>query len=321
MVTLKQQRYNCFNYYYPIANYKYNFNYLLIGYGNIGYRHLQAILNCNIKNINIFVIDINMKNINNKIKGNNIYYTDDLKMIKEDYFDIVTIATCSNNRKQILNDIMKYKYFNKIVLEKVVFQKLDDFVDIYENKNIFVNSHYNKQFQIDFIDNFKNPKININIDKKWGICCNLVHLMHYFLFNFPNLDLKLQHFENIQIDNSKRNGFKEFSNGKLYNDNLTIIIENDLDYLLNINYIENDKILNIKLLKNETIEFYYKNNDKILKKVKNVLYTSTFLMKEYNNLLTNQPTEMFDLKTSYQCHKMFFPLFSKIFNNTIIPIT
>ena len=76
-------------------------------------------------------------------------------MIKEDYFDIVTIATCSNNRKQILNDIMKYKYFNKIVLEKVVFQKLDDFVDIYENKNIFVNSHYNKQFQSDFIDNFK----------------------------------------------------------------------------------------------------------------------------------------------------------------------
>ena len=319
-LSIETQKNNCIKYYYPMSNYKSNFYVLVVGFGNIGFRHVEALLNCNIKNIKIFIVD---KIIKNKIEKDNILYYENLTNLEQKYFDMAIISTCSFERKNILNFLLENKHIDKIILEKVVFQSLKDFEKINHNK-IFVNSPLNDQFKKFTLDiKFEKPIINVTTDHTYGICCNIIHLMHFFDYNFPNINLELQNYKNIILGESKRKGYMEILEGEMYNHDVKFLIKKKYHNLFDIEIKEDNRKLYIMLTKNNgVIKIIYKKDDKIVyEKEEKLTLTSSFLKKEFNKLLNNQGTEFFHLNHSYKCHRFFMVLMSKIFKNDTIPIT
>ena len=108
---------------------------LLIGAGNIGRRHLQGILLAN-NQLEIFVVEPHLPNhdlINQAVteagglRQHQLKIFSSLDEIEKTDFEIVIIATNADVRKNVLLDFLSKKTVTYLVLEKVLFQTLDDY--------------------------------------------------------------------------------------------------------------------------------------------------------------------------------------------------
>lgn len=112
-------------------------NILLIGVGKLGSRHLQALSQVQIPNTNIYVVDPSLAAIeiakeryaqmpvNPAISS--INYLSSIHHLNEKEIDLTIVATTSEFRKEIINNLcqnFKIKYF---ILEKFLFQDEDSF--------------------------------------------------------------------------------------------------------------------------------------------------------------------------------------------------
>jgi len=206
-------------------------NILLVGCGGIGSRHLQSLKKLERESV-IYVVDPNDKSIkiaksryneipkNHFIKSVNYYHTFD--KINVD-FDLAIIATNSNVRKEIINELFSIVNVKYLILEKVVFQSIDCFEEIISllkthSSYAWVNC-VNRLFPA-----YKNLKTllsnggNIYMTVEggdWEISGNCIHYLD--LFNF----LSDQKIYNINVDGleekvyeSKRPGYVDF-NGQI----------------------------------------------------------------------------------------------------------
>ena len=127
-------------------------NLLLVGAGQIGSRHLQSCLNFHEK-LEIYGVDSSEESlaisksraseIDSLIK-HEVYYMTELDSINELNFDFLIIATGAGPRLSILNKVLEKFTIKNAILEKILFQKLDDYISasrmISKNKvNSFVN--------------------------------------------------------------------------------------------------------------------------------------------------------------------------------------
>ena len=204
-------------------------NIAIIGAGNIGSRHLQAMRHLDFPAI-IHVVDPSDISLGvaqkrfweeNRNRNNEI----ELKLLKnieelEDSLDLAIVATCADIRAQVIRELVSKKDVQNLILEKVLFQKLEDYSQIdgiLEEKRIlaWVNcwprtTDFYKELKtkLDLREN-----ISLNVDgSSWGLGCNSVHFLDLFAFF---MDCYQFEFIECCLDDemipAKRKGFFEFT--------------------------------------------------------------------------------------------------------------
>ena len=297
------------------------FNILIIGFGNIGFRYLQALQELKYYSINLTIVSTKDPNLEN-IKYNFYKNVKEIDSTKLNHFDIVIISTCSDVRYRIINELLdndNIKNINYLILEKITFSNINEYnefnkLDKKKINNIFINSFWKYDLNIDELSIFRNPMINIKSNNKFGICCNLIHILIYLdeLVKIENINI-----EKYEIIQSKRNNYNELI-FKLNSDFLNIEqSDNLLKPFLNITLEENENKLEFKLKENnEYLITFYKNNLLVSTYEKKITNVSTHLINQFNSMLIDNINEikLCDNNVSYESHKKLFNLFKDIEN-------
>ena len=314
--------------------------FLIIGLGNIGKRHLESLLR--VKNSFIYLKDVNEKNLNNilvKYSKKKVKKISNLNEIKTK-IDLAIIATNSDQRPKSLSELIKYSKIKNIILEKIVFQKLqyfEKFLNISKKMkiNIFVN-HPRRFWKI--FQKIKNEieynKSNFQIvlkSKDWGICCNSIHFIDLFFFlSFEKINF-VNYFNFLQkkIYSSKRKGFCELKgkiNFECNNSNKLVLID-DKKYKKNTLIIKFANIVyNFETNKNNFTIKKFKNSIIISKKkfVYKIPKQSELTQKYFHYLNHKKLNFLTSLEESYIHHKIFFNSIKDNFglkDKNLFPIT
>lgn len=189
-----------------------NKNFLIVGFGGMGCRHAQSLVN-SFEKASIYVIEPNKhifeKNLalieqkfNNKIKRLSNFNEINFKV------EFCVIATSSGPRFDILKHLLQLdiKYF---LVEKVVFQNLIQFKEISKiigAKKVYVN-FVNRYFDnyIRIRKEIKDKPFSIDIiGGEFGLGCNALHYFDLFQY-FGARKIKLDKFKLIKsLNNNKR---------------------------------------------------------------------------------------------------------------------
>lgn len=209
---------------------------LIIGAGQLGSRHLQGVLKCKVKQT-VYVLDSSELSLANcKLResevehDHDVIFTNDWGVIPYE-INLVIISTSSNVRYPVLKQLLAHASVENIILEKVLFQSLDE----YEYVNELVSKSGHCQFWVNhprressFYNNLRSRiDGHASIDsvsvfgENWGLGCNSLHFIDMVSF-LINSDLSMMDGNLIDrgILNSKRAGFVEFTgsvNGKFKN--------------------------------------------------------------------------------------------------------
>jgi len=200
----------------------------LIGAGQIGSRHLQALALTKIP-ISVEVVGrssqslVKAKERFEQIQGTglvkNVKYFQAIKSLGNS-IDIAIIATNSDVRRKVIEELIQYKRTRFLLLEKVVFQSIQDFQEIIELLKVnqvtaWVNC---PRRMIAFYQEIKNhlgceEKINCDVrGGNWGMGCNSIHFIDLFSFLSGQIDFRITSSSlDIEILSSKQEGFLEFT--------------------------------------------------------------------------------------------------------------
>ena len=200
----------------------------IIGAGQIGSRHLQAL--CHLESLSrIDLVDpsdeslqtakIRYEEIASSVnQAIEIHYHNNLDALP-DSLDLVIIATNSLVREEVLRDVIRKRLVKNLILEKVLFQKIDQYMKVEGLLNessiptwvscwMRTTDLYKKiKSLLDY-----GEEIQMKVEgPQWGIGCNSIHFLDLFSFLTLTEDFK---FTKIELENkvleSKRTGFKEF---------------------------------------------------------------------------------------------------------------
>lgn len=203
----------------------------IIGVGNIGSRHLQALKNVKTP-LSINVIDTSVDSLNLAKERyesfpNSVNSKHQLKFYQSlekvpGKIDIAIIATNSSVRRKVIEQLLKGSFVKFMILEKLLFQKNADYLFIQKllkkkNCQAFVNCSmrtmptYNKlKTQI------KNTPLNYFVTgSQYGLITNSIHYIDHMAFLTGSLDFTVNtdSLDTIPIE-TKRKGFLEL-NGTL----------------------------------------------------------------------------------------------------------
>tara|TARA_B110000858_G_scaffold126305_1_gene143861 strand:+ start:6301 stop:8160 length:1860 start_codon:yes stop_codon:yes gene_type:complete len=326
LLTIEEQ-YNNLSIYYKMLKQNPNYyNILLIGCGNIGYRHLQGFLNTKLP-LNIHIVEINNDNIvraKTLLKDYNsvkINFYDSIKKISEECFDICTIATCSDIRLSLVEEIISnnsIKYICSIILEKITFNTMEEFemykqiIKKYKSCETYISSMKHIEFENKYLNYFKDPKVKIN-GGNWGLLCNSIHFI-IFLLKIKKGDFRLKLKEDYKLIDSKRKNFKEIF-GSLYNDDIEISsFENEEP--LSLQFQENNYKMEI-LIKEDIIISFFENNKLVNIEKKDLFLTSIYYENEYKKMLTHNEITLCDFELGYKGHSILFECLKELLNRGI----
>lgn len=202
-------------------------NVCIIGAGNIGSRHLQALAKAT-DPLSIQVIDpfpqalemaktrygeASTSNSQNEVK-----YLQDLNQINGPV-DIAIIATTSDKRyaatKQLLDKVtVKYIIFEKILFDKVNEYEETEKLLAKKKCQAWVNCPRRMMpFYQSLADFTKNTQIQYTVSgSQWGLACNTIHYIDHmaFLTNCYDFEVNTK-FLNPSVIESKRKGFLELT--------------------------------------------------------------------------------------------------------------
>ena len=170
-------------------------NIVLLGAGKLGSRHLQALSRLKIKNTKLHIIDKSSQSISiakerlgDEIKNKNILSIDFYRKLDDlevPQIELLILATTAENRLSLLKKIVQKTKVKKIILEKFLFQKVEDYFianEIFKKNeiNCWVNC---PRRQWDF---YKNLKENLNSEKikkvkvhgsEWSMATSSIHFI------------------------------------------------------------------------------------------------------------------------------------------------
>ena len=203
----------------------------LIGAGQLGSRHLQAMAKSQLE-ISIEVVEpfegsrITAEERYHEVPTNqNITQISFLESLDElsIELDIVIIATNSDIRSQIVKDLLSKKKVNYLVLEKVLFQTVNEYFEIADllsstQTQCWVN-HPRRMFPFyrEFKNNLQDAKNVVYTVQggEWGLACNGLHLIDHLSYLTDTHNIRLDNtFLHNKIYETKRKNFIEV-NGEL----------------------------------------------------------------------------------------------------------
>ena len=300
---------------------------LLVGCGNIGYRHLEGLLNTNLS-LNITVIEISQTTIKEQIKKikqkkfkNKKIIFSNIFSIKRLNFDLVICATTAYKRYDLLKKLVNRYNFSKILIEKLAFQNVYDFenaLELFKKNEIqcWVNCPRRefKLFKKIKRDNKNINRLSIDVSgDKWNMASNSIHIfdLFYFLVNTPvNFTQKKINLKKIP---SKHHNFFELTGQlKVYNKKYSVSMG---DQRKNKGFIIKVKTPKIKYYIDEKKKFVRinSNNKTYLKKITIPLQSQTtknFIKKIAYNKKISLPT----LSEAYLSHKLVYFSFKNFLN-------
>lgn len=226
-------------------------NIVIIGAGQIGSRHLQAMANLE-GTAMVQVADPSEESLRTAQERFSQVYQEDSRKIElkchrsidtiSGSIDVAIVTTCSDVRAGVIKEITHKKDVKNLILEKVLFQKVAEYFeinDLLREKDIptWVNCWMREK------DFYKRLKTQLNLNEKiqmsiegaiWLMGSSSIHFIDLFSYLTGSKDFSFTdcHLDKKVID-SKRPGFKEFS-GRLTGNNsqghsLTLCHENGND--------------------------------------------------------------------------------------------
>jgi hypothetical protein len=199
-------------------------NIVIIGAGQLGSRHLQALANCG-NEYQITVIDPNQDSLSvaesryNEVKlpiSPKADFFTQMDALPKEIFAVI-IATNSLIRRKVVEQLLQKSSVQYLVLEKFLFPSLEDYgavETLLKEKGVkaFVNT---PRRQFDYYNSLKQQltspfSIEIN-GVAWGLACNSVHYID--LLSYLGDDDGIESIRLISDDKiyeSKRNGYIEF---------------------------------------------------------------------------------------------------------------
>lgn len=194
---------------------------ILIGAGQLGSRHLQAL--GLLENKKIWVIDPSKESLElSKERYKEVSDEKDLILLtsipnESSNFDMAIIATGAKYRFQVLEKLLANHKVTNLLLEKVLFQKKDEYqraMDLLEAKGVraWVNCPrrmfpFYQQLK-SCIQNNPITKVSI-IGESWGLASNFVHYLDLFQFLSGESPLRIQPVGKVEIIPSRHLGHKE----------------------------------------------------------------------------------------------------------------
>ncbi|MGY6210905.1 Gfo/Idh/MocA family oxidoreductase [Cytobacillus firmus] len=307
---------------------------LIIGGGNIGFRHFQGLLLTDLSLV-IFVIDPNDEALNrmgeyfenNDYPGKKCFFLNNIEYIPNE-IDLCIIATSSKVRLEVAEKLFNKSSIQYLILEKVLFQKESDYERmsslLKENKvgGCWVNC------PLRTIEIFKELKEKINKNeltcnvnyKELGIGCNSIHLIDLFSFltNCQNINIDTSKLE--RVIKSKRVGYLEIL-GMLTvvtkkGDKLIITSNNQASHTYFMRYKFNKEVWTIYPLLGKILIEDNNNNDVIEK---------TFMYPKLSSITSQMVTELFltkncslpDYETSKHLHLIMIKGFNHFFSSAL----
>jgi len=214
---------------------------LIIGAGQLGSRHLQGLLKINSQQ-KIYVLDPSEDSLilaekrSKEIQHcHQVIFTDSWDDIPEDV-QVVIVSTGANVRYEILLKLIKKSKIDFLILEKVLFQSLDNYKEIDQllksnDIKCWVN-HPRRMWNV-----YTKLKSELTLNRTegifqvfgsdWGLACNGLHFLDIISYisssTITSLDID---WIDSEIHKSKRQGYIEFTGsikGKLSNGSAFII--------------------------------------------------------------------------------------------------
>ncbi len=204
------------------------FNIAIIGAGQLGSRHLQA-LSLIDREIIVDVVDPNPSSleaakkrfleVSNGTRIREVHYYSSLDDISETV-DVAIVASNSDVRRKIIEDLLATKQVRSLILEKFLFPREEDFLAVYslltkKNTPAWVNCP-RRMWPL-----YQNIKRDLQGEKpiefivtgsSWALASNAIHMIDLFSYLTNSLDYSIGYTD---LDNvmsmSKRNGFVEFT--------------------------------------------------------------------------------------------------------------
>lgn len=211
----------------------------IIGAGNIGSRHLQALAKVN-HPLLIYVIDPSVNSLKlaksryeevrtDKIK-HDLKYLQNLGSI-DPSIDIAIIATNSNIRSQVTKQLLDRASVRYIIFEKILFDKFEQYQEMInllseKGSKAWVNcSRRIMPFYRNLKDLLEKQMVQFIVSgSKWGLVSNAIHFIDYmaFLTDCYDFEVNTRYIDPVPIK-SKRKDFSEltgtlvitFGNGSL----------------------------------------------------------------------------------------------------------
>jgi predicted dehydrogenase len=303
---------------------------VLVGCGNIGSRHLQALVKLPFS-VNIDVIEPSEKSrqnalsrlreINYNSQKYNIFWHTNLDKI-EKKSDLVIIATTSNGRVKIIKKLLKMKN-SKFIVEKIVCQSLSEYDSLLKHMKKFhamgwinTNMRYFKSYKKirKYFSNSKIIHMSLTSSGNYGLGTNAIHYLDCFCWfiNDYNITLSGNGLFNKLFPNKRSKDMIEFAgsisatskNGSSIT--VTLIPNADLPLLVNI-YGDNNKHLII----NEVEEKVFNILNTKPKFDYNYEHTSTLTTKIVTDIINNNNCDLTTIENSYYIHKELFRIFCK----------
>ena len=304
---------------------------LIIGLGNIGYRHLQSLYNAN-KNLLIDCVD-SSEIIINEVKKNtgskNIRFFTNLDNIDEKY-DFLIHSTSSDIRLKLLIQILNRSQIKFCILEKLLVQSLEDLLILEKLCNqiekCWVNTPMHEW------DLYKKLTKHVNIlevsqvefNYFEGLACNAIHFIDFISSWKKMLPSRIETSKLLNWYESKRKGFFDLY-GELkiiYPDNTSLILKSLKDKNDYHCLIKEKKRL-WKLIEKDKI--FYSNDGVEIKG--EVEYQSQLTEKIVQNILSSSKCNLPELNWSIDCHRLLIKSLLNYWNSynnsavNVIPIT
>ncbi len=310
-------------------------NILLVGFGNLGYRHFQSFLKI-YSQAKFYIVEQNIKNIKYFIEKDYEYrfikeklvISNSIEKFNKVSFKVCIVSTPSLPRFEILNKILDLN-IELIILEKLLFPSLS-FYKKFDNKflnfpkNIFVNcpkSEYKFYKNIKYIIQNDKP-INIECLNITDIGSNSIHWIDLAYFLTGRLIENSDRFRiNInELYRSKRQGYYDFTGDikiKTKKFNLVIKSSKNINNLQEEEFLLNNDNLIIKINEQNSSMLIKKDSKDSVEKI-NVPYQSE-LSSKYLESFEKGNINLTNLYDSLLIHKKFFVAFEeallKIKNN------
>lgn len=304
---------------------------IIAGCGQIGSRHLQALSELQ-ESATIYLLDPSLESI---LTAEQRFYDalNDFKnpckfsLIRSKFnslpseVDIAIIATHSSIRASVIHDIYKYSTPKNLILEKFLFDKIDDYKrvnDLIELKktsawtNQWISSSYPFKRIADWFDG-KTIKIHVYA-KEWGLACNCVHFIDFFDYMNDYKDLNIVNSNlDSEVSLSKRKGFFEFTGSISIGSpsGSSIMLESKkgaFDGTIKMKIESQEKVCNLIIFEDKLV-CSFECEDSMRTETFKLPFQSNTTNHIVQDILVNNNSLLPTYKRSSYQHKLVFPIF------------